>query len=89
MLECWNFHLVTVVEFSRFPSLDFVVSTGGLGVPTIRQSHRDAGCHLKRNQEALLRSHIQSGPELQRRGLGRREGRLKAEGNDESLILLQ
>lgn len=61
---------------------------GGLGVPQIRHSCRDSGCDLKRDQEALLRPLVQSGPELQWGGLGHSEGGLKAEGDDESVIML-
>lgn len=60
---------------------------GGLGISPIRHSHRDSGSDLKGDQEALLCSLVQGGPELHRRGLGHREGGLKAEGNDESLTL--
>lgn len=55
---------------------------GGLGISPIRHGHRDAGSDLQGDQEALLRPLVQSGPELHRRGLGHREGGLKAEGDD-------
>lgn len=69
---------------SQISSLHSPVIPGGFGIPPIRLSHRDAGSDLERDQEALLRSLVQSGPELHRRGLGHREGGLKAEGDDES-----
>ncbi len=62
---------------------------GGFGISQIRHSHRDSGSDLNGDQEALLCSLVQGGPELHWRGLGHREGGLKAEGNDESFTLSQ
>lgn len=63
--------------------------SGGLGISPICHSHRDAGCDLKRDEEALLRPIVQSGCELHWRGLGHREGGLQAEGKEDSTVALQ
>ncbi len=73
----WSFH---------WPVLILSVFPGGFRISPVRHSSWDTGSDLKRDQEALLRPLIQSGPELHRRGLGHCEGGLKAEGNDKSLI---
>lgn len=75
------------LEEKKLVNFLFPVIPGGLGIPPIRHSHRDAGGDLEGDQEALLRSLVQSGPELHRRGLGHCEGGLKAEGDDESRLL--
>lgn len=93
LLNC-NFNFLSLVELVTTQSIHFNLFTfphlsavfpGGFGIPPIRHSHRDTGSHLKRDQEALLCALIQSGPELQRGGLGHRKGGLKAEGNNGSL----
>lgn len=62
------------------PCVLSAVFPGGSGFSTIRHRHRDAGCHLERDQEAILCPLVQNRRELHRRGLGHREGGIKAEG---------
>ena len=73
-------------EYLYSPVLLSPVFPGGFGISKIRHSHRHTGSDLQRDKEALLRPIVQSGPELQRRGLGHREGGLQAEGNNDEVL---
>lgn len=66
----------------------FRLIPGGFRIPPLCHSRGDAGSDLQRDQEALLRSLLQSGRELHGRGLDHHKGGLKAEGNDESVHAL-